>query len=141
MTKKIILIIFLTLIQKFAFAELIYVSNEKDHNMSVIDGDSLEVIKTVKVGHRPRGIILSKDKKKIIICTSDDNRIAVVDAASLEVEYYLPSGPDPELIVMDDAGKFIYVANEDDNMVTVVDYIEKKLLKKYRLVLSQKVWA
>ena len=32
MTKKIILIIFLTLIQKFAFAELIYVSNEKDHN-------------------------------------------------------------------------------------------------------------
>ena len=32
--------------------------------MSVIDGNSLEVIKTVKVGHRPRGIILSKDKKK-----------------------------------------------------------------------------
>ena len=130
MTKKIILIIFLTLIQKFAFAELIYVSNEKDHNMSVIDGDSLEVIKTVKVGHRPRGIILSKDKKKIIICTSDDNRIAVVDAASLEVEYYLPSGPDPELMVMDAAGKFIYVANEDDNMVTVVDYIGKKIVKE-----------
>ena len=46
--------------QNFAtWAETIYVSNEKDHNISsVIDGDSLEVIKTVKVGHRPRGIIL-----------------------------------------------------------------------------------
>ena len=64
MIKKIILILFLALIQKFAFAEIIYVSNEKDHNISVIDGNSLEVIKTVKVGHRPRGIILSKDQKK-----------------------------------------------------------------------------
>jgi len=64
MIKKILLIIFLTLIQKIAFAETIYVSNEKDHNITVIDGTSLEVIKTIKVGHRPRGIILSKDKKK-----------------------------------------------------------------------------
>ena len=125
MIKKILLIIFLTLIQKIAFAETIYVSNEKDHNITVIDGTSLEVIKTIKVGHRPRGIILSKDKKKIIICTSDDNRITVVDIASLEIDYYLPSGPDPELMVMDEEGKYIYVANEDDNMVTVVDYIDQ----------------
>ena len=130
MIKKILLIIFLILMQKFVIAETIYVSNEKDHNISVIDGNSLEVIKTVKVGHRPRGIILSKDKKKIIICTSDDNRITVVDVASLEVEYYLPSGPDPELMVMDEDGKFIYVANEDDNMVTVVDYHGKKIVKE-----------
>ena len=130
MIKKILLIIFFILIQKSIIAETIYVSNEKDHNISVIDGSSLEVIKTVKVGHRPRGIILSKDKKEIIICTSDDNRIAVVDAASLEVAYYLPSGPDPELMVMDEKGKFIYVANEDDNMVTVVDYRGKKIVKE-----------
>jgi len=130
MIKKILLIIFLILIQRFVIAETIYVSNEKDHNISVIDGNSLEVIKTVKVGHRPRGIILSKDKKKIIICTSDDNRITVVDVASLEVEYYLPSGPDPELMVMDENGKFIYVANEDDNTVTVVDYPGKTVVKE-----------
>ena len=49
MIKKILLIIFLVLIQKFTFAETIYVSNEKDHNISVIDGNSLEVIKTVQV--------------------------------------------------------------------------------------------
>ena len=64
MIKKKLLIVFLILIQKILLAETIYVSNEKDHNISVIDGNSLEVIKTVKVGHRPRGIILSKDKKK-----------------------------------------------------------------------------
>ena len=67
MNKNILIFIFFIMIQNFAFAETIYVSNEKDHNITVIDGNYLEVIKTVKVGHRPRGIILSKDKKKIII--------------------------------------------------------------------------
>ena len=64
MLKKFLLVIFLVLMNKVVFAETIYVSNEKDHNITVIDGESLEVIKTVKVGHRPRGIILSRDKKK-----------------------------------------------------------------------------
>ena len=64
MNKTILIFIFYIMIQTFALAETIYVSNEKDHNITVIDGDSLEVINTVKVGHRPRGIILSKDKKK-----------------------------------------------------------------------------
>ena len=64
MLKKFLLVIFLVLMNKVVFAETIYVSNEKDHNITVIDGETLEVIKTVKVGHRPRGIILSRDKKK-----------------------------------------------------------------------------
>ena len=64
MLKKLLLITFLVLMNKAVFTETIYVSNEKDHNITVIDGESLEVIKTVNVGHRPRGIILSKDKKK-----------------------------------------------------------------------------
>ena len=65
MLKKLLLITFLVLMNKAVFTETIYVSNEKDHNITVIDGESLEVIKTVKVGHRPRGIILSRDKKEL----------------------------------------------------------------------------
>ena len=37
-----------------AEAYQIYVSNEKDNTISVIDGASLEVLKTIKVGKRPR---------------------------------------------------------------------------------------
>ena len=44
-----------------AAADTIYVSNEKDNTITVVDGKSLEPVKTIPVGQRPRGILLSKD--------------------------------------------------------------------------------
>ena len=39
----------------------IFVSNEKGNSISIVDGDTLELIETVPVGNRPRGIALSSD--------------------------------------------------------------------------------
>jgi YVTN family beta-propeller protein len=44
-----------------AGAETIYVSNEKDNTLSVVDGASLTVTDTIKVGRRPRGIVFNHD--------------------------------------------------------------------------------
>ena len=46
-----------------AAAYTAYITNEKDNTLSVIDTVKSEVIKTVKIGQRPRGIIMSKDGK------------------------------------------------------------------------------
>jgi PQQ-dependent catabolism-associated beta-propeller protein len=110
-----------TLTANSAAAYTVYVTNEKDNSVSVIDSEKLEVIKTVKVGQRPRGIIMSQDGKWIIVCTSDDNEVRVYDAQTLEYVKSLPSGPDPELLTLHPDGKRLYIANEDDNLVTVVD--------------------
>lgn len=104
-----------------ARAETIYVSNERDNTISIVDGNNLRLVKSVPVGQRPRGIILSPDHKLLYICTSDDDHIEVLDLASQKVVRTLPSGPDPELMILDREGKLLYVANEDNNMVTVVD--------------------
>ena len=104
-----------------AFAYTIYVSNEKDNTISVIDGDSLELIDTIEVGERPRGIVLGNDGKYLYICASDDDRIEVLDLQSKQITHTLPSGPDPELMALSADGSLLFVANEDDNMVTVVD--------------------
>jgi PQQ-dependent catabolism-associated beta-propeller protein len=104
-----------------ARAETIYVSSEKDNTISIIDGASLAVAATVKVGNRPRGIALSPDGRYLYICASDDNAIEVLDTAKLKIVNKLPSGPDPELLVVSPDGLTLFIANEDDNQVTVVD--------------------
>ena len=109
-------------------ANLAYVTNEKDNTVSVIDINKKKVIKTVKVGQRPRGIIMSKDGKLVLICVSDDDRVEVRDAQTMKLKYHLPSGPDPELFILSPEEDTLYIANEDDAMVTVVDMVDKMIV-------------
>ena len=111
-----------------AAAFTVYVSNEKDNSISIIDSDSLSVVDTIKVGQRPRGILLTKDGSQLLICASDDDTVQVMDVASKEIVKTLPSGPDPELFILHPSGSPLYIANEDDNLVTVIDLENDKVL-------------
>jgi len=83
-----------------ASAYTVYITNEKDNTVSIIDSGKLEVIKTIKVGQRPRGITLSKDHRWLLVCTSDDNIVQVYDARTMEYVKSLPSGQDPEQFIL-----------------------------------------
>lgn len=105
-----------------------YVSNEKGNSITVIDVETMEVIKTVPSGQRPRGITISPSGHELYLCASDDDTVEVYDPKSMELLHTLPSGPDPELFVLHPSGNPLYIANEDDNIVTVVDVVEKRVL-------------
>jgi PQQ-dependent catabolism-associated beta-propeller protein len=98
-----------------ASAYMAYVSNEKSNTISVIDTARWEVVRTIKVGQRPRGIELTRDQKHVLVAVGDDDTIQIIDRSTHEIAGTLPSGPDPELFVQDRDGKLLYVANEDDN--------------------------
>ena len=49
------------------FATTIFVSNEKDNTVTVVDADTLKVIDTIKVSRRPRGVMLSPDFKELFV--------------------------------------------------------------------------
>jgi PQQ-dependent catabolism-associated beta-propeller protein len=111
-----------------AAAETIYISNEQDSSVSVIDGDTLAVIETIPVGRRPRGIGLSAAGTRLYVAAGDDNRIDVVDVASRKVTGSLPSGIDPEAFDLHPDGRRLYVANENDNLVSVIDTVERRII-------------
>jgi YVTN family beta-propeller protein len=54
-----------------AFAYTIFVSNEKDNTITVIDSETLQTIKTIKTERRPRGIVLSPDNKELFVAAGD----------------------------------------------------------------------
>src|SRR5215469_10370695 len=90
-----------------ASAYTAYVSNERSNTVSVIDTNKWEVIKTIKVGQRPRGIAYTKDQKYVLVAVGDDDTIQMIDTATNEVVDKLPSGSDPEFFAQDPTGKFL----------------------------------
>ncbi|MCB1419805.1 MAG: YVTN family beta-propeller repeat protein [Notoacmeibacter sp.] len=104
-----------------ALAHWVYVSNEKDDTVSVIDTETNEVINTFDVGERPRGITFSQDFSRLYICASDSDTVQVWDVATGKKIHDLPSGEDPEQFALHPDNKHLYIANEDDAIATVVD--------------------
>lgn len=96
----------------------IFVSNEKSDDISVINGETLEVEATIEIGKRPRGIGLSPDGSELYIAVSEENLIAVVDPKSLKLLRKFQSGSDPETFAVHPNGN-IYISNEDDAKATV----------------------
>ena len=109
------------LLSTTALADEIWVTNEKDDTISVIDVETLDVIRTIEAGERPRGITFSKDFSVVYICASDSDAVQVMDPNTGEILHDLPSGEDPEQFVLHPDNRHLYIANEDDAITTVVD--------------------
>ena len=57
-----------------ARAGQIFVSNERDNTVTVLDAASLSIIKTIPVGVRPRGIVITPDHREVLVCNGDFGR-------------------------------------------------------------------
>jgi len=125
---KFILCSALLLLTQSLLAETVFVTLEKDNALAIVDPVAGKLLKTVPVGQRPRGIVLSKDQQQLYIASSDDDTIQVLDIETLKIIGTLPSGEDPETFAMNPAGDQLYVSNEDDSLVTVIDIKQAKAI-------------
>lgn len=126
--KRILIPVLLSL-GHFAYAETVFVTLEKDNALAVVDPATGQLLRTVPVGQRPRGIAISPDHRQLYIAASDDDTIQILDTETLKVTGTLPSGEDPETFAINPDGDFMYVSNEDDSLVTVIDIAAKKAIK------------
>jgi PQQ-dependent catabolism-associated beta-propeller protein len=100
-------------------ADRIYVTNEYEGTVSIIDANSYEVLDTVEVGRQPRGIGMSPDGKELYVALGRDDTIAVVDPVTGKVVRSLDGGEDPENFQVHANGD-LYIANEEDAMASVL---------------------
>jgi PQQ-dependent catabolism-associated beta-propeller protein len=110
-----------------AGAHLLYVSNEKDNTVSVVDTETGAVVDTIKVGKRPRGIVFSPDHSRFYLCASSSDTVQVWDVATKKLLHNLPSGQDPELFALSPDGRRLVISNEDDAIATIVDVETRKV--------------
>ena len=118
---------------------LVFVSNERSDDVTVIDGKTDAVVTTFPVGKRPRGIHATPDGKRLFVTLSgsprmapgiDENRapadkradgLGVIDATARKLNDRWHVGSDPEQFAVSKDGKFAFIANEDDASASIVD--------------------
>lgn len=98
----------------------LFVTNEEDDTVSVIDSRTHKLVATVEVGGRPRGIGFSPDHSKVYVALGDENAIGVIDTDTLKVLKKIPAGSDPEAFAVHPNGR-IYLSNEDSGKATVLN--------------------
>lgn len=117
-------------------------SNEDDRTVSVLDTARGEVIGTVTVGKRPRGLGLSRDGSRLYVAVSGVRKcppgmrrarcaklprdlaadgVAVVDTRTLKVVALTRAGSDPIRLDLARGDRQLFVASEDSRAVSVVD--------------------
>jgi YVTN family beta-propeller protein len=132
-----------------ARGERAYVSNEDGNSVSVIDTQRAEVIATIDVGKRPRGMKLDRAGKRLFVAVSglpkcpptvpDEecakrkrdlgaDGIAIVDTVSHKVLRVLAAGSDPEQFDLSVDEKRLFVSNEDIGRTSVVDIASGKVI-------------
>jgi YVTN family beta-propeller protein len=126
----------------------VYVTNESSGDLSVIDGSTLEVIATVPLGKRPRGIHASPDKRTIFVALSGSppappgvdestlpppdksaDGIGVFDVDQNKLLRVIEGGSDPENFDVSRDGTTIFVSNEDISAVSFIEIATGKLIK------------
>jgi YVTN family beta-propeller protein len=107
---------------------LVYVTNEDSHNVSVINRQTDEVVSTVLVGKRPRGIAtgMRRQHLRVYVANYGSNSVSVIDPTTNKVETEVPVrfGREPEGIAVATVSpekEFIFVTNYGSNTVSVID--------------------
>jgi YVTN family beta-propeller protein len=99
----------------------IYVLCNESDEVRVLDAATYAPIKSVAVGHEPRGFSLSPDGTRLFVANSWDDTVSVIDTHSLEVVATWPAGAEPSGVVEDLEGKNIFVANRISSDIAVLN--------------------
>ena len=113
----------------------VFVTNERDNTVSVIDVATNAVEATIEIGNRPRGIGIAPDGSEVYVAISEDNAIAVLDPKTLEVTRTFAAGDDPEAFAVHPNGN-IYISNEDDAKASVFNPKTGELIAEIKVGLE-----
>lgn len=98
----------------------VYVSNEKDHQIVVFDGQG-QLQGRIPVCQRPRAMAFTAERRQILVVCGDSNQLGRVDLASQKMVGTLPVAESPEMLDLSPDGKTAYISSEDDSALIAYD--------------------
>ena len=99
----------------------LFVSSEKDHAITVLDGRTYEVVKQIRTAARPRHLAFSPDRSRLYAACGDGNAIDIIDVAALELVDRIGPIDDPEAFDFSPDGETMYISLEDDAQLGILN--------------------
>jgi YVTN family beta-propeller protein len=102
----------------------LYVLCQQADQIRVLNAATGRTLKSIDVGHVPRGLALSPSGDKLYVTNSWDDTLSVIDTRSLTVTATWPVAAEPSGIAVASSagnGKLLFVANRISNDVAVLD--------------------
>ncbi|MED3389777.1 YncE family protein, partial [Bacillus thuringiensis] len=113
----------------------IYVQNRNSNNVSVIDGESNIVIKTITVGTQPFGGSIDASKHRLYVANSGSGNVSVIDTIKNAVIATITVGSQPRGVIVNQVTNKIYVVNNNGN-VSVIDGSSNEVITTITLGIS-----
>ena len=102
----------------------LFVSSEKDHAISVLDGESHEVVKQIRTAARPRHLAFNPERTLLYAACGEGNAIDIIDVGSLKLVDRIGPIDDPEAFDFSPDGETIYISLEDDAKLGILNLRE-----------------
>ncbi len=99
----------------------LYVVNNSDKSMSIIDTETFKERKRIDVGSTPRHIIASPDNKTLYFTNTGLNSVAVFDPEREKIVKRIWVGHRPKGLDISKDGRYLYVANYGGSSLHIVD--------------------
>ena len=100
---------------------LLFVSSEKDHAITVLDGNTYEVVKQIRTAARPRHLAFNPDRSRLYAACGEGNAIDIIDVAALELVDRIGPIDDPEAFDFSPDGETMYISLEDDAQLGILN--------------------
>ena len=99
----------------------VWVANEEDASLSVIDAATNRVVTTVRGVEGPHNVQVSPDSASVWAVSGHDSLAVALDARSLDLTRTVTTGGAPAHVVISPDGRTAYTSDGADGTVTVID--------------------
>jgi YVTN family beta-propeller protein len=113
----------------------IYVSNQLDNTISVIDGATHKVVATVRVGASPAQLAVSPDRRSVYVANTGSDTVSVInsDRNTVAGTIALPRASRPMGVALSPSGRYLYTADGGANRVSVLDTRSRRVVTSVRV--------
>src|SRR3972149_1840839 len=107
----------------------VYIANEDDNLLTVIDLADKKVVAEVEVGVEPEGVGVSPDGKSVVVTSETTHMAHFIDAGSYEITDNVLVGSRPRFAEFTADGSRLWVTSEVAGGVAVIDAKTRKSIK------------